>query len=135
LQEDEGVVLWHRQQTGCQISSKEEVAWHHKSPSALLVNLEDDCVEGGLSMLDLHDFKSFAHYSHQKDWYNKREDQNDIGYNSGHFSKLCGLVSFNKLHDGEKCQIKVGKHVESNVDIELELSKNASKNLTTSSLL
>ena len=45
LKEDESVVDWHGQQNGSQKSSEEEVAWNDKSPSTLLVDLQNNSVE------------------------------------------------------------------------------------------
>jgi hypothetical protein len=70
LQEDERVVNWHRQETGSQQSSEEEVAWNDKSPSGLFINLENKGVEGLFGVLDFHDLVSSANNGDQEDWNN-----------------------------------------------------------------
>lgn len=70
LQENEGVVNWHGQENSSQESSEEEVSWLNKSPSRLLIDLQNEGVEGGFSSLDLHDLESLANNKHKEGWNN-----------------------------------------------------------------
>jgi hypothetical protein len=78
LQEDECVVDWHGEQDCGQESSEEEIAWLDESPSALLVDLEHNGVEGGLGLLDLHDLESFADDGHQEHRHHNGNCENHI---------------------------------------------------------
>lgn len=123
LQEDESVVNWHGQQNGSQESSEEEITWLDESPSALLVNLEHQCVEGGLGSLDLHNFESLANDEHKECWHDDGESEDDVRSHGGDLSGLSGIVTFNKLHDREESKIEVSKHVVPDVSVKLVLSK------------
>jgi hypothetical protein len=98
LQEDEGVVNWHGEQYSCQESSEEEVSWLDESPSALLVDLQDHCVEGSFGLFDFHHFESSAHNAHKEHWHNNGQNKDHIGDHGGKFPHLGGVISVDDLH-------------------------------------
>lgn len=123
LQEDESVINWHWKEYSSQESSKEEVSWLYKSPSALFINFQNKSIEWCLGSLNFHNFKSLANNEHQEGWNNDWESKYNIGGHCCNFSGLSWIISIYKLHHREESKIEIAEHVVSNIGIEFVLRK------------
>lgn len=85
LQEDESILNWQGQQDGSKESSGKEVSWVHDSPSATLVNLEQECIEALLGLLKRQNLKSSVDVSNEEHWDDNCKNEYNITCEQGCF--------------------------------------------------
>lgn len=93
------------------------------SPFAVLIDLEDQCVELGFGFLHFEDIESAEENSDEGNGKHDGQHEEGIGEEQRDLSDSGSVVSVEDLHEGEEGHIEVCEHVQSDIGVELELAQ------------